>query len=84
LPCPNFQILWQHSKSQPGTGKSNPPPYLPNGDRLGEVFCTIMFRTLKNGGVGHLQIHKKKPQLFQNAHITKKLQIFYILQTLHF
>jgi hypothetical protein len=43
-----------------------------------------MFRTLKNGGVGHLQIPKKKPQLFQNAHITKKLQIFYILQTLHF
>ncbi len=38
----------------------------------------------QNGGVGHLQIPKQNPQLGQNAHVTKKLQIFNILQILHF
>jgi hypothetical protein len=33
------------------------------------------------GDVGHLQIPKKKPKLGQNAHVTQKPQIFYILQT---
>jgi hypothetical protein len=42
-----------------------------------------MLRTLENGGVGHLQIPKKKPQLGQNAHVTQKPQIFYILQIAH-
>jgi hypothetical protein len=36
------------------------------------------------GGVGHLQIPKKKSKLGQNAHVTQKPQIFYMLQTLHF
>jgi hypothetical protein len=43
-----------------------------------------MFKNLINGGVGHLQIPKRNPQLGQNAHVTKKLQIFNILQILHF
>jgi hypothetical protein len=63
--------------------KSN-PPYLPNGDRLWWVFCTIGFTTLENGGVGHLQIQKNKSQLGPNAHVTQKPQIFNIFQTLHF
>jgi hypothetical protein len=43
-----------------------------------------LFKTLENGGVGHLQILKKKSKLGQNAHVTQKPQIFYILQTIHF
>jgi len=30
--------------------ESQTPPYLPNGDRLGEFFCSIMFKNLINGG----------------------------------
>jgi hypothetical protein len=70
-------------KSQPGTGKSN-PPYLPNGDKLGKYFYTIGFKTHENGKVGHLQIPKKRSKLGQNAHVTQKPQIFNILQTVHF
>jgi hypothetical protein len=40
--------------------KSQTPPYLPNGDSVGEFFYTIRFTTLENGRVGHLQISKKK------------------------
>jgi hypothetical protein len=40
--------------------ESQTPPYLPNGDSVGELFYIIGFRTLENGGVGHLQILKKK------------------------
>jgi hypothetical protein len=47
-------------KSQPKDYKSQPPPYLPNGDSVEEFFYIIGFRTLENGGVGHLQISKKK------------------------
>jgi len=36
------------------------------------------------GGVGHIQIPKKKSKLSQNAHVTQKHQIFNIFQTLHF
>jgi hypothetical protein len=43
--------------------KIQTPLYLPNGDRLGKLFCTILFKTLEFGGVGHLQIPKKKPKL---------------------
>jgi hypothetical protein len=56
-------------KSQPRTGKSN-PPYLPNGDRLGKFYYTIGFRTLENWWIGHLQISEKKSQLSQNARVT--------------
>ncbi len=38
--------------------KSQTPPYLPNGDSVKEFFYIIGFRTLENGGVGHLQISK--------------------------
>jgi hypothetical protein len=31
-----------------------------------------MFKTLENGGVGHLQIRKKKGNLGQKAHVTQK------------
>jgi hypothetical protein len=61
--------------------KSQTPPYLPNGDILEEFFHTIAFRTLQNGGVGHIQISKNKVQSGQNAHETQKPQISYILQT---
>jgi hypothetical protein len=61
--------------------KSQTPPYLPNGDSVGEFFYIVGFRTLEDGGVGHLQISKKKPQSRQNAHQTQKPQISYILQT---
>jgi hypothetical protein len=61
--------------------KSQTPPYLPNGDSLGKCFYIIGFITLENGGVGRLQIPKKKPQWGQNAHQTQKPQISYILQT---
>jgi hypothetical protein len=39
--------------------KSQTPPYLPNGDTLWWVFYIIGFKTLENGGVGHLQVPKK-------------------------
>jgi hypothetical protein len=39
--------------------KSQTPPYLPNGDNVRECFYILGFRTLENGGVGHLQISKK-------------------------
>jgi hypothetical protein len=39
--------------------KSQTPPYLPNGDSVKGFFYIIGFRTLQNGGVGHLQISKK-------------------------
>jgi len=39
--------------------KSQTPPYLPNGDSVEEFFYIIGFRTLENGGVGHLHISKK-------------------------
>jgi hypothetical protein len=68
-------------KSQLRTGKVKPPPYLPNGDSVEEFFYIIGFRTLENGGVGHLQIYLKKSQSGQNAHETQKPQISYILQT---
>jgi hypothetical protein len=61
--------------------ESQTPPYLPNGDSVGELFYIIGFRTLENGGVGHLQILKKKSQSGQNAHQKQKPQISYILKT---
>jgi hypothetical protein len=39
--------------------ESQTPPYLPNGEGLWWAFHTIGFKTLENGGVGHLQIPKK-------------------------
>jgi hypothetical protein len=42
--------------------KSQTPPYLPNGDNVGEFSYIIAFRIFENGGVGHLQISKKKLQ----------------------
>jgi hypothetical protein len=48
------------------------PPYLPNGDRLKEFYCTIGFRTLENGGVGHLKTQKKKPNFGGNTHVNPK------------
>ncbi len=50
----------------------------------GGFFTSLDSQHLKMGGVGHLQIQKKKPQLGQSAHVTQKPQIFNILQTLHF
>jgi hypothetical protein len=64
--------------------QSQTPPYLPNGDTLWWVFYIIGFKTLENGGVGHLQIPKTKSQLGRNAHVTQKPQIFNIFQTLYF
>ncbi len=61
--------------------KSQPPPYLPNGDSVGECFYIVGFETLENGGVGHVQTSKPTPQSGQNAHRTQKPQISYILQT---
>jgi len=42
--------------------ESQTPPYLPNGDSVEEFFYIIGVTTLENGGVGHLQIYKKKWQ----------------------
>jgi hypothetical protein len=84
LHCPNPKILWQTGKVNQGLESQPPPPYLPNGDSVEEFFYIIGFRTLENGGVGHLQIYKKKSQSGQNAHQTQKPQISYILQTWHF
>jgi len=39
------------------------PPYLSNGDALEEFYCTIGFRTLENGGVGHFKPQEKSPIL---------------------
>jgi hypothetical protein len=64
--------------------KSQTHPYLPNGEGLWWFFHTIGFKKLENGGVGHLQIPKKKSQLGPNGHVTQKPEIFYIFQTLHF
>jgi hypothetical protein len=64
--------------------QSQTPPYLPNGDTLWWVFYIIGFKTLENGGVGHLEIPKTKLQLGPNAHVTQKPQIFNIFQTLYF
>jgi hypothetical protein len=46
------------------------PPYLPNGDKLREFYCTIGFRTLENGGVGHLKTQKKKLNFGGDTHVT--------------
>jgi hypothetical protein len=46
------------------------PPYLSNGDKLGKFYCTIGFRTLENGGVGHLKTPKKKPNFGGDTHVT--------------
>ncbi len=46
------------------------PPYLPNGEQLWWDFYTIGFRTLENGGVGHLKTPKKKPNFGGNTHVT--------------
>jgi hypothetical protein len=34
--------------------KSQTPPYLPNANNVKEFFYIIGFKTLENGGVGHL------------------------------
>jgi len=47
-------------------------PYLSNGDRLREFYCTIGFKTLKNGGVGQLKTPKKKPNFGGNTYVTLK------------
>jgi hypothetical protein len=70
----------KHRKSQPKIEKSN-PPYLPNGDSVGEFFYIIGFRTFENGGGRSSPNILKKPQSGQNAHETQKPQISYILQT---
>ncbi len=57
------------------------PPYPPNGDNVGEFLYIIGFKTLENGGVGHVQILKPTPRSGQNTHQTQKPQISYILQT---
>jgi hypothetical protein len=46
------------------------PPYLSNGDALKAFYCTIGFRTLENGGVGHFKTQKKKPNFGGNTHVT--------------
>ncbi len=43
------------------------PPYLANDDRLGKYYYTIGFRTLENGGVGHIKTPKKKPNFGGNT-----------------
>jgi hypothetical protein len=48
------------------------PSYLSNGDALEEFYCTIGFRTLENGGVGHFKTQKKKPNFGGNTHVTPK------------
>jgi hypothetical protein len=64
------QTLKYYDRQEKSTkdSKSQTPPYLPNGDSVEEFFYIIGFRTLENGGVGHLQIYKKKLQSGQNAH----------------
>ncbi len=52
--------------------KGQTPPYLPNGEGLGKFYNIIGIKTLENGGVGLLQIPKKKPKLGQNVHVTQK------------
>jgi hypothetical protein len=74
------QILWNTGKVNQRL-KSQTSPYLPNGDSVEEFFYIIGFRTLENGGVGHLQISKTTSWSGQNAHQTQKPQISYILQS---
>jgi hypothetical protein len=59
--------------------KSQTPPYLPNGDRLGEFFCSIMFRNLIIGGVGHLQIPKKRTTIRSKCPCNQKTPNFQYL-----
>ncbi len=37
---------------------------------IGKNKCTIGFKTLKNGGVGHLKTQKKKPNFGGDTHVT--------------
>jgi hypothetical protein len=60
---------WPHLS---GPSKISHPLYLPNGDRLGKNKCTIGFRTLENGGVGHLKTPKKKLNFGGDTHVTPK------------
>jgi hypothetical protein len=42
-------------------------------DKLDQIIvlkCTIGFRTLKNGGVGHIKTPKKTPNFGGNTHVT--------------
>jgi len=46
------------------------PPYLSNGDSVGEFYYTIGFKTLENGGGRSLQNPKKKPNFGGDTHVT--------------
>ncbi len=46
------------------------PSYLPNCDSVGEFYCTIGFRALENGGVGHFKTQKEKLNFGGNTHVT--------------
>ncbi len=65
--CIIINLLCPHLFAPP---KISQPPYLPNGDRLKEFYCTIGFRTLENEGVVHLKTQKKKPNFGGNTHVT--------------
>jgi hypothetical protein len=47
LTCIIINPLCPHLSGPP---EISHPPYLSNGDRLKEFYCTIGFRTLENGG----------------------------------
>jgi len=69
-----------------GPPKISHPPYLPNGDRLGKNKCSIGFKTLKNGGVGHLKTPKQKPNFGEDTHVTlnpKPTQLYIFCKTSH-
>jgi hypothetical protein len=53
-----------------GPPKISYPPYLINGDRLWWDYFTIGFKTLENGGVGHIKTQKKNPNFGGNTHVT--------------
>jgi hypothetical protein len=51
----NFTLFCDKPRKVNQRLKSQTPPYLPNGDSVREFFYIIGFRTLENGGVGHLK-----------------------------
>jgi hypothetical protein len=65
--CIIINLLCPHLSDPPGISH---PPYLPNGDRLREFYCTIGCRTFENGGVGHLKTQKKNPNFGGDTHVT--------------
>jgi hypothetical protein len=73
LKLSNFLIINPSCPHLSGPFEISYSLYLSNGERLGKFYSTIAFKTLENGGIGHLKIPKKKPNFGGDTHVTPKV-----------